>query len=608
MKKKLLSFFVFACLLTILIPFHASAASSACDIITVNSPPGAIIKTLTSSYGSVTVKVTNDVTSVTVNVTTSAYSTWKLYSDFNCTREIVDKRINLNIGYNTSYVKVTAEDNTTTKLYYFTVDREQISKCCDILDVELPFGVSVATYTITAYVPIDFSSLTLNMRVSKYAAWKLYSDTDCTNEIADKHLNLNTGTNTAYVMVTAQDNATTKKYTLKITRKSSSAFDVTSQLKTLGQPFSKSTYARNVWDMQIFNNRIYLGHGNSSNSSPSSNAGPVPIIYYDPSAGNFVTEDIKRYNSTTQQYEIVNAVDEEQIDIYRVLNGKLYIPGHDSRESWTYGNFYVMDNNIWEKFRTIPKGVHVFDMAYFKDKLFAGLGSSSNTADVLMSEDNGNTWGLVDSILSAARVYSLFEFKDKLYAVYGLNPSNVSKGVGYYSDSSKILCVEEDSEGAIKTSDLTVYGRWIIPGLEEDEYIPMKMIRANEVNNYLLFIAGQVNNDQQWLPKGLFISTSMTSSRKISLPKVNALPMDILVRGNTIYVLAHVKLSNTLYTNIVYKSEDLYTWSELFKFNSDTFARSFEELNGDFYFGLGCNTDYLPASTGRILMVEKSAY
>ncbi|WP_340021396.1 hypothetical protein MHI24_20575 [Paenibacillus sp. FSL K6-1096] len=49
--------------------------------------------------------------------------------------------------------------------------------------------------------------------------------------------------------------------------------DVSSSITVLGSPFQKAAYARNVWDMQLFGGKIYLGHGNSSNYAPSPNAG-----------------------------------------------------------------------------------------------------------------------------------------------------------------------------------------------------------------------------------------------------------------------------------------------------------------------------------------------
>lgn len=53
------------------------------------------------------------------------------------------------------------------------------------------------------------------------------------------------------------------------------AKDVTPSVEYLGNSFSKDNYANNVWDMQVFDGRIYLGHGNSSNKGPNQNAGPM---------------------------------------------------------------------------------------------------------------------------------------------------------------------------------------------------------------------------------------------------------------------------------------------------------------------------------------------
>ena len=99
--------------------------------------------------------------------------------------------------------------------------------------------------------------------------------------------------------------------------------DVTEKVENLGNPFSKThasgcqalwrglihvgrpsgewIYARNIWDMHVFEERIYLGAGNAANSAPAANAGPVPIVCYDPVENSFVKE---------------GTVDDEQIDVY----------------------------------------------------------------------------------------------------------------------------------------------------------------------------------------------------------------------------------------------------------------------------------------------------
>ncbi len=131
--------------------------------------------------------------------------------------------------------------------------------------------------------------------------------------------------------------------------------------------------------------------------------------------------------------------------------------------------------------------------------------------------------------------------------------------------------------------------------------------RPTKFDNYLVFLCN-TTAAAHGLSDSMYAATSLTKSRKVVFPESAAKPSDLLVRDKTIYVLANVKNSTNSYTNIVYQSPDLQTWTEVFRFDSDTFARSFEELNGDFYFGLGCDTGYSSPSTGNILKVPEAAY
>lgn len=359
--------------------------------------------------------------------------------------------------------------------------------------------------------------------------------------------------------------------------------DVTDKIQLLGNPFTKETYARNVWDMQVFNGSIYMGHGNSSNYGPATNSGPVDVIKYDPAANKF----IKEYT-----------VNEEQIDIYKIVNGQLYIPGHDPRDSWDFGNFYTLNNGQWNKIRTVPDAVHMYDMTSYKDKLYAATGSNG-FSEVVSSKDNGQTWETVKAATRfntyGYRAYTLFEFKGKLYA----SSIFTNSGNEYYNN---LLCVDGSKVSVVKVS-----GKKMFPDMEGKSKI-LKLVRPVVVNDKLLYIAGEVDNDHQNIPIAMYVSTDPSDAKKITFNESSAIPYDILVRDSTVYVLASVKVSTGKFRNTVYRSDDLNTWDELFNFSSDAFARSFEELNGDFYLGLGCDTVYMPESTGNILKVNKSDY
>ena len=71
---------------------------------------------------------------------------------------------------------------------------------------------------------------------------------------------------------------------------------MTDRVETVGNPYESLytdgewVYARNPWDMKAFDGRLYLEAGNSSNIGPAVNAGPGPLISFDPQTETFIEE------------------------------------------------------------------------------------------------------------------------------------------------------------------------------------------------------------------------------------------------------------------------------------------------------------------------------
>ena len=105
--------------------------------------------------------------------------------------------------------------------------------------------------------------------------------------------------------------------------------------------------ARSIRDMLFFKEKIYVGCGDYR-----ANVGPILVIAFS-----------KDCNSINFRPEYI--VDEEAIDIFRVYDNTLYIPGVDPRETGNIGNYYFKRLNKWHKRRTIPKTIHVLDIAVF---------------------------------------------------------------------------------------------------------------------------------------------------------------------------------------------------------------------------------------------------
>lgn len=357
--------------------------------------------------------------------------------------------------------------------------------------------------------------------------------------------------------------------------------DVTKQMVLLGNPLTAkyanntpSVYARNIWDMHAFNNKIYFGGGNSSNSAPAANAGPADLWVYDTTSQEF----IKEYT-----------VHDEQIHLIREFDNQLYIPGHDARESWALGNFYRLEKAGWKKYRTIPNAIHVYDIYKWEDKLFAAIGPQSPTANIQVSYDDGLTWQDAEytndknmTIPHSSRIYSIFPFSGKLYMQYVPYPlfytgnKNILKHITNPAEAKALY----DGEKAYRIERAVLFGE------------------------YTAYILGKTHNDHQYLPVSLRYANNWENVIRYELPE-NTLPRDILVKDDYLIVLFSKQAEEgTFYNTIMATSDlpaDVVEWTELFGFTAETFARSFEYLNGTFYFGLGCEEDNLIQATGNIL-------
>jgi hypothetical protein len=392
--------------------------------------------------------------------------------------------------------------------------------------------------------------------------------------------------------------------------------DVTEKLENLGNPFSKirgSTglslyrgltrgkkwnggqwiYARNIWDMHVFEGRLYLGAGSARNSAPARNAGPVPIVCYDPTGKSFVKE---------------GTVDGEQIDVYYMHEGRLYIPGCDPIQDWRSGNFYCrQDNGRWKKHRNIPGALHMFAMAWHEGRVFGALGTR-NGAAVSISSDQGRTWTVVQT--GGGRVYGFLTVGSRLYAVKTIPTPGVMQRLRE-DVRATVFCVSEFQAPDRFVPRWDITAETLFPEYEFASDGWMRVFRAQPLGDRTLYIGAG-----EGLPPGLFLASSLEKScpvvRHIALPDGNR-PLDWVVYDNHVYVLTKAEATDGAEVRVFrFDQENLSEREEVLHFRAPTLARSFEILNGDFYFGLGCQVDDsrawdrkpLPPATGDILRVK----
>jgi hypothetical protein len=201
----------------------ARAAASSAALVTVWTVPSSPV----IDGFDISKDVDNSTTELTVAVTVSDNATWALFSDAECTVEIADKTVDLAVGDNTAYLKVTAEDEVTYNIYTLTIARAAASSAALVTVWTVPSSPVIDGFDISKDVDNSTTELTVAVTVSDNATWALFSDAECTVEIADKTVDLAVGDNTAYLKVTAEDEVTYNIYTLTIARAASSAALVT---------------------------------------------------------------------------------------------------------------------------------------------------------------------------------------------------------------------------------------------------------------------------------------------------------------------------------------------------------------------------------------------
>ncbi|MBQ7089085.1 MAG: hypothetical protein IJN04_05540 [Clostridia bacterium] len=198
--------------------------------------------------------------------------------------------------------------------------------------------------------------------------------------------------------------------------------------------YSYNLLARCVWDMTIYDGKLYVGCGDYVN-----NTGGVPVMYCSlDDLGNWQRESI---------------VLDEQIGRFLVLDDKLTIPGWDPKGSPESGTYYQLEDGKWLVHSGLPDGLHNFDLVRYDGKLFAGIGAHRGETPIVVSE-NGTDFERVPMLRNGVpvdtndgeciRTYNLWVLNDVLYADFYYENMTENKNfleVYRYEDGKFIWCV-----------------------------------------------------------------------------------------------------------------------------------------------------------------------
>ncbi|MCR8636600.1 S-layer homology domain-containing protein [Paenibacillus radicis (ex Xue et al. 2023)] len=195
------------------------ASVGASDLSGISLSSGMLNETFTSAKTSYTQNVLNNVTSLTITPMVAYASASVTVNGTPITTSQPSAAIPLNLGLNTIPVVVTAADGST-KTYTINVTRQ--SNNADLSSMTLSNGslspaFASGTIAYTSIVGNGISSLTVTANVYDNKATMTVNGNPVISGQASGAINLNVGSNTIHVVVTAE-NGTTKTYSVVVNR------------------------------------------------------------------------------------------------------------------------------------------------------------------------------------------------------------------------------------------------------------------------------------------------------------------------------------------------------------------------------------------------------
>lgn len=341
-------------------------------------------------------------------------------------------------------------------------------------------------------------------------------------------------------------------------------------------PYEPGNIANYVWDVRIWDGKIYRGAGDYDK-----NSGDTPFIFFDLESCRWLALD---------------TATDEAIHRFVEIDGKLYAPGIDSRDSggWDMGNYYVLENDRWQKVRNVPDGIHCFDMIGFDGKMFIGVGTGDSQRVIGVSSDKGQTWNYLPmykdgQLLDASthdqgwsRCYEFAEFGGKLYAMvyFGLKAGGSTREIFVYEDGKMVYCGDGRFGGRVSRN------YW----------------QSKFEFNGKCFLTGN----------GLYAVTDFAkpeTHKKIEMPN-KEMVSDAIVYNNEMYVLSCLFNEDYTIKTVIYKSAtgEEGSFTEVVSYDYGARPYSFDFDGSYFYIGTGgvLSTEY-NNKAGMMLRVNPAA-
>ena len=334
----------------------------------------------------------------------------------------------------------------------------------------------------------------------------------------------------------------------------------------LAERYTEGERARCALDLILYGNMLYAGSGDYD-----LNLGPAAI---------------PRYALDLDTWYVDATVPDEEVNRFFVIDGKLVTPGIDPQEDWELGNYYVLseDGETWDTVRTIPNGIHTFDMVEYGEGIFVGCGVSAGAHPVRVSFDGGESFAPVEmrkdgtpvdtTAHATVRSYDFFVQDGVLYATLMLTNTSTYYELYRYDSESNVFFYEADLR---------------------DTY---RFYR----NTFIYFDAKANFDGRLYLSTGaLYDASNLTRPEIIPLGE-GAQVVDLYLANGKLYALTFLPEEEGYRIAVYAKTSAETPFAECFNFHYSVPALSLAVDGVDFYLGMG-STRVPNAHNGDVLYV-----
>lgn len=336
---------------------------------------------------------------------------------------------------------------------------------------------------------------------------------------------------------------------------------------------ASDSYSRSVWDMVALSDGIFLGSGDWER-----NTGPAPIwrLGYARDGQVQITEDYVVYGEAAERL--------------RAIGGALYVPDMDPREDWNWGNLYIRSAETWRKQRTIPNGIHTFDVREWRNKLYVTCGTTLGAA-IFTSADDGASWTRVScdpvALVRELRFQQMCPVGEELLIM----PAAANQGVWVLRP-----------DGVLQPRRLEVF-----PGVKTMSRVTatrLEPFAGGAVYTTSWFIGQEnifmdANGKPQHRPL-YFLTDLQHGAMAVELFK-EANVMDVKIEDGLCWVLTAAPEGEG-FRGDIHSSPDLKIWQHIAGFSAEAVPWSMARLGDSFFIGLGARSFKTPDKASGLIL------